>query len=99
MLDAPMDTTQTSEIQVIDMVLDLIDSLFRYGGFMAVDNMLHDVKTEHCSGDMLLSILTITLPAKDKLQNRVAYFERVRQALIHKGLRAKEADEVLLGLS
>jgi len=76
----------------LDIIFDQIDEMLLAGEFEPVDQLLMEIMPSDYSVELLLGLLTVTLPAKNRLCNRVAFFERVRQSLQEHG----ETDEGLL---
>ena len=83
------------DIAAMDLVFDRVDNLLLRGDFSSVDNLLRVIDVSRYSEDLLLTILTATLAAKDKLRERTAYFQQVHETLTHRGI---DADRVLVGL-
>jgi hypothetical protein len=69
----------------LDIIFDQIDEMLLAGQFDRVDQLLIDTVTEEYSVELLLGILTATLPAKDRLCDRAEFFQRVAQTLQARG--------------
>lgn len=76
----------------LDIIFDQMDEMLLAGEFDQVDRILAEVIPGSFSVELLLGLLTVTLPAKNRLRNRAPFFERVRQSLYERG----ETDEGLL---
>ena len=65
----------------LDDIYDVVDELFLAGEFRKVDTLLYAMK--NCDDfDIQLGLLTITIPAKSKLNNRQAIFDCARDYCI-----------------
>lgn len=83
------------EDEGLDIVYDKLDRLLMSGSFAACDVMLQQVEVTRFSLDILLALLTVTLPASMELPTRAVYFEKVQAELKSRGL---DTDELLSGL-
>lgn len=79
----------------LDIVFEQIDELLLDGEFAQVDRLLSDIVPAAYSADLLLGILTITLPAKHRLSQRQMFYQQVEQALVQ---RDEMEDGLLVGL-
>lgn len=79
----------------LDIIFDQIDEMLLAGEFDRVDQLLIEIMPGDFSVDLLLGLLTATLPAKNRLSNREAFFERVAQTLHDRG---EAKDGLLVGL-
>lgn len=79
----------------LDIIYDYVDELLCNGEFSKLDEELSAVDTKDISVDILIGILTATLPAKNKLLSREHLFKSVKQVLI---VRGEYEDDLLLGL-
>lgn len=79
----------------LDMVYDMIDDLLCAGQFDECDRLLNDADPDGCSTDILLCLLTATLPASDKLPRREKLMGLARKVIRRRGL---DAEELLAGL-
>jgi hypothetical protein len=61
----------------IDRVYDIIDAKLCSGQFDAVDVLFDVLPPSELSDDLILTLLTVSLAAKDKLRNRLKF---VREA-------------------
>lgn len=84
-----------SEEASLDLIYDAIDELLRKGSFAEVDRILQEISVSELSVDLLLALLTSTLPAADRLQHRDALFSRIQKSLRD---RDELDDTLLLGL-
>jgi hypothetical protein len=69
----------------LDLIYDKIDKMLTEGQFSLIDSVLNDLDVEIHSVDILLGLLTSTLPAKTKLQGRKAFFLAVEQDIKRRG--------------
>jgi hypothetical protein len=69
----------------LDIIFDQIDEMLLAGEFDRMNQLLIDTDTERYSVDLLLGILTATLPAKGLLPGRAELFPRVEQTLQSRG--------------
>jgi hypothetical protein len=75
----------------LDLIYDSVDDLLRKGNFDQLDSMLAAFPIAELSVDMLLGILTATLPAKSRLPSRGKLFKEIEKTL-------KERNELEEGL-
>lgn len=80
---------------VLDKIYDWIDDLLSRGEFERVDSILESVDISRLDTPSSLGFLTLTTRAKDRMPNRQALFERMRQDLDDKG---EETAAILRGL-
>ena len=80
----------------IDKLYDAIDDAFVAGQFNMVDLFLEYIDASQFIPEILVAILTITLPAKDKLNNRALFFRQVK-SILEIGDK-KDAEQTLHGL-
>lgn len=80
----------------LDLIYDDIDQLLRHHRFAECDYVLCCTDVASCSVDILLALLTATLPAKAKLSTRAAFLQHVEQSLRS---RNENPDELLEGLA
>lgn len=76
----------------LDLIYDQIDERFRLGKFAEVDQMLANLDVTVYSIDLLLGVLTASLPGRSRLLNRPAFFSKVQETLRQRG----ELEEGLL---
>lgn len=69
----------------LDLLYDNVDELLRGGRFAELGRLLDAVQTAEYSADLLLGLLTATLPARSRLPARAAFFERVQRTLQQRG--------------
>ena len=79
----------------LDVLYDYIDDLLKRASFSELDALIQNSTPERMSTDVLLGILTATLPAKSKLPSRRRFFDRVAAVL---GERNELEDGLLTGL-
>ncbi len=69
----------------LDLLYDGADKLLADGKFNEVDSFLESASAEAYSLDLLLGLLTVTLPARSKLEFRPTFFDRVKDTLVGRG--------------
>jgi hypothetical protein len=69
----------------LDLLFDQIDEMLLASDFSRVDRLLLETAPESLSVDLLIGLLTATLPAKDRLPNRKYFLERVERSLQERG--------------
>lgn len=83
-----------------DLALDLIyestDRFMRAGAFSELDALLATTSPDTLSLDLLLGVLTATLPAKSRLPTRDSFLAKVEETLRGRG---EYEDGLLAGLS
>jgi len=79
----------------LDLIYDSIDEMMRGGQFSELDSLLERLPTNTLSADMLLGVLTATLPARSRLANRKEFFCDVEACLKD---RREFEDGLLTGL-
>src|ERR1700742_2348282 len=65
----------------LDELYDFIDEEFKDGYFKLIDDLLSWIDTDSYSINILIGLLSATLPAKTKLPNRKAFYDRVESTL------------------
>ena len=60
----------------IDIVYDAVDEMLRHGEFPRVDAILTETQPKEYSIDIMLALLTSTLPATHRLPARRAFYDR-----------------------
>lgn len=78
-----------------DLVFNEVDALFYSGDFAAVDKALLNISVNSSSADLLVSLLTATLPGKGRLSARKAFYSSVELSLKKRG---EYEDGLLRGL-
>ena len=73
-----------------------IDRMMAEGKFSDVDEVLRGINVDELAPNLLLAYLTITAVARDKLQERADFFNKVRERLLKE--KAGEVDLILQGL-
>lgn len=63
----------------IDLIYDQVNDMLVTGNFAAVNDLLDNAHVHNSSIDMLLALLTVTLPAKSKLTARESFFQYVKK--------------------
>jgi hypothetical protein len=79
----------------LDLIFDRFDEMLLAGDFNKLDQILAQSCPENLSVDLLVGVLTVTLPARNRLDNRKGFFERVKLALQNRG---ELQDDLLIGL-
>lgn len=79
----------------LDLLYDRVSHLLRSGRFDQLDFELAQITVEETSTDILLGILTATLPGRGRLRQRPDFFETVQEALVQRG---ELEDGLLTGL-
>ena len=69
----------------LDIIFDQVDEMLLAGEFDRVNQLLVDTSVDEYSVELLLGVLTATLPAKGQLPDRCAFFQRVAQTLEARG--------------
>jgi hypothetical protein len=81
--------------QSLDVIFDNIDEMLLRSRFEACDSVLAKLPLNQLSNAQLITVLTATLAAKERLRNREHFFEQVRSILIE---RDSEVELLLRGL-
>ncbi len=81
--------------EALDLLYDQIDGMLVAGKFSEVDRLLASADAQSLSLDLLLGLLTATLPARSKLASRADFVSRVEFSL--KG-RGQWEQNLLVGL-
>jgi hypothetical protein len=76
----------------LDLLYDSVDYLLKAGRFRDLDRIISQSRAEDLSLDILLGVLTATLPARSRLAARARFLEQVRSILSSRG----EHDDALL---
>jgi len=69
----------------LDLIYDRIDTFLLNCKFQEVDSILRGINPDGLSVDILLGLLTCTLPARTKLSTRAAFFVMVEQEIKKRG--------------
>jgi hypothetical protein len=69
----------------LDVLYDRVDDLLKTKQFTVVDNLLSQASVGSFSVDVLLGLLTATLPARSKLQARAKFFAEVEASIKTRG--------------
>ena len=80
----------------LDLIYDRVDELLRGAEWSACAAVLDDINVSECSTDILLALLTATLPAKNRIPSRGGFLERVDHELRTRG---EHEDRLLAGLA
>jgi hypothetical protein len=84
-----------STIPAMDIVFDNVDDLLSAGKFEEVNVIIEQVPLEGPSLSFLMGVLTITLPAADRLPSRARFFARLYRLCKAMG---RDAEDLLGGL-
>ena len=79
----------------LDLLYDSVDEMLRSGKYSEIDSLLRDTIVDECSTDILLGLLTATLPARSKLPYRREFFDDSDRVLKH---RPEYEKDLLTGL-
>ncbi len=79
----------------LDVIYDTFDDLFRQERWHQANEILEQIDVSVLSVDVMLGILTATLPAAHKLEYRSHVFDEVRASL---AARNELDDTILMGL-
>jgi hypothetical protein len=81
--------------KALDLVYASVDQMLRSSRFANVDSLLSTVPIENYSTDILLTLLTVTYPAKHRIPSRAGFFQSTRNILQQRG---EDVDTLLVGL-
>lgn len=70
----------------IDEIFNFINGLFKKELFSTVDMIIKNIPVERQDSEIILSYMTITLPAKSKLPSRNDFVQRSIETLKERGL-------------
>ena len=73
----------------LDTTYDLLECLLRAGAIKVIDGMLEALLKKHLTSlheDTIIALLTMTLPVKNHLPSRGAFFVEARAILGYRGL-------------
>jgi DNA segregation ATPase FtsK/SpoIIIE-like protein len=86
---------QGRDQEAVERVLSRFESDLRADRFAAVDEVLSQVDVARLAPSVLIAALTITVPAKDLLRARAAFFRQVEETL-RASLGPERADALLV---
>jgi hypothetical protein len=86
------------ECDALDLVFDMFEDFVISGAFGACDTALEQLDVTKPSEEILLTILTATLPAHHKLSNRASFYNKVERELRRREHSDNEVNEMLDGL-
>jgi hypothetical protein len=69
----------------LDLIYDSVDALMRKGQFSKLDSILSGSSVANLTVDVLLGLLTATLPARNRLVSRKPMFLRIEDTLKERG--------------
>jgi len=79
-------TDATNHYKAQFEVTFMLDDEFQKGNFDQIDSVLESFPIELASPELLISILSSTIPAKDHLESRDVFYRRVSKSLISRGI-------------
>jgi hypothetical protein len=80
----------------LDLLYDAVDDLMRSGKFSELNAIIANLSVNDCSLDVLLGVLTATLPARRRLPARAKFYEQAAQIIKSRG---EYEDGLLTGLA
>jgi hypothetical protein len=69
----------------LDLIYDSVDKLMRDGQFSKLDAILSGVPVASLTADILLGLLTASLPARNRLPSRKPLFRQIEQTFKNRG--------------
>ena len=87
--------TQNNEERALDLIFDRLDDLLIGSKFIECDSILATFDVGTMSTAQLLTVLTATAAAKDRLPNRAEFYKRAKSVMTTRGI---DADRLLAGL-
>lgn len=69
----------------LDLIYDRVDNLLSTGRFHDLDSILGKISLSNLTVDVLLGLLTSTLPGKTKLRFRTVFFHKVEEEIKKRG--------------
>lgn len=78
----------------IDLIFDTIDGMFKIRDFDTCDYLLQTLDPRSMQTVIILSYMTITLPAKSKLPNRQSFYFKAQEVIIDR--RGRDTTKKLL---
>lgn len=82
----------------VDAIWDWGDELMLAGQFDIINQWLKDIVVSKCDIDFMLTALTLTLPARSKLDYRAEFFNKVEIEIIERHGSPFLEDGLLKGL-
>ena len=79
----------------LDLLYDGFDELMRQGRFTELNTVLSSVRADYCSADLLLGMLTASLPGRSRLPARAVLLQETETVLRRRG---EYAEGLLSGL-
>jgi hypothetical protein len=79
-----LDATGRTDL-ALDLLYDAIDQMMRESRFEELDAIIVGLPVAECSLDVLLAVLTATLPARTRLASRPRLFSDVQSTLEQRG--------------
>ena len=83
--DLEMEEDAVVKSHVLDVLYAEIDGLLRVGKFDVLDAKLRVGLVDLLSTDELLTVLTATAPARDKLRERASFLARAEAEIVRRG--------------
>jgi len=87
---------QSNNEGAVDVIFDQLDQLLLDGDFLKCDEVLREIDVNLLNAHTIIAILSVTLRASKKLENRVDFVSRARQRL--EEITPNRVDVLLLGL-
>lgn len=79
----------------LDLLYDTVDDQMRKGRFDDLSNIFASANADTLSVDVILGLLTATLPARCRISERTNFFDKAKHSLAKRGLLT---DDLLVGL-
>lgn len=98
LLNTVIEASRTSASESLFIVFDTLDAWMTEGKFSLCDEALRAAPLELLPNEVALGFLTITIPAKDKLEARVPLTERLTELYRSRSLDERKIAELLAGL-
>ena len=89
--------TSNKTDDAMDLLYDVVDELLSAHSFPICERMLTNIDLDRLNADLLIGVLSITLPAKNALPARAQFLQRVEQRLA-RTLPPNQIAEFLHGL-
>lgn len=69
----------------LDLLYDAIDGMMQQDQLSKLDNVIAELEAGEYSLDVLLGVLTATLPVKNRLPSRPAFYQDVKDVVTQRG--------------
>src|ERR1700743_2687932 len=77
-------TLLSNERTYLSAMMDLLDDSLEKYDYQSVDNFLKEINISDLNPTIIIGILAMTYPAKDRLNNRQSFLEQAETVLIEK---------------